>query len=139
MGEIFFGFNSERNFRTRFFGESKMKFKKYYGRETFARMPRNFEGELAKCRGEHLCRGFVPAAEPLLFRQKWPKPLTPRLALLEGRDAKCTKSGPTRRAQTRAARCEERPPLGPAGRRRNIGEEFMRNLHKRAMHRGMME
>ncbi|MGB5056776.1 MAG: hypothetical protein WBO24_20460, partial [Nitrospirales bacterium] len=58
-----------------------------------------------------------PDDEPLLFRQKWPKPLTPRLALLEGRDANPLKRGPTRGAQTRAARCEERPSLGPAGRR----------------------
>jgi hypothetical protein len=28
-----------------------------------------------------------PNDEPLLFRQKWPKPLTPRPASLEGRDA----------------------------------------------------
>jgi hypothetical protein len=28
-----------------------------------------------------------PNDEPLLFRQKWPKPLPPRLASLEGRDA----------------------------------------------------
>jgi hypothetical protein len=60
--------------------------------------------------------GLGPAAEVLLFRQKWPKPMTPRLALLEGRDAKDTKSGPTRSAQTRAAKCEERPSWGqPAG------------------------
>ncbi len=57
-----------------------MKFKKYCGRETFARMPRNCEGELAKCRGGGE-RGFVPNDEVLLFRQKDPKPLTPRLAL----------------------------------------------------------
>jgi hypothetical protein len=31
--------------------------------------------------------GFPPAVEPLLFRQKWPKPVTPRLASKEGRDA----------------------------------------------------
>ena len=33
--------------------------------------------------------GVGPAAEPLLFRQKWPKPLTPRLASLraEGRQS----------------------------------------------------
>ncbi|WP_447964223.1 hypothetical protein [Nitrospira sp. Ecomares 2.1] len=30
---------------------------------------------------------FVPAAEPLLFRQKWPKPVTPRQASLDGTDA----------------------------------------------------
>ena len=27
--------------------------------------------------------GFGPAAEPLLFRQKWPKPLSPRQATLD--------------------------------------------------------
>ena len=31
--------------------------------------------------------GFAPAGEALLFRQKAPKPVTPRLALLEGTDA----------------------------------------------------
>ncbi len=56
--------------------------------------------------------------EPLLFRQKDPKPLTPRLASWEGRDANIVKSGPTRFAQTRSAKCSERPSLGPAGRRR---------------------
>ncbi len=29
--------------------------------------------------------GLGPAAEPLLFRQKWPKPLTPSLAKFLGR------------------------------------------------------
>ncbi|GJL59787.1 MAG: hypothetical protein NPIRA03_26440 [Nitrospirales bacterium] len=72
--------------------------------------------------------GFGPAAEgkafgvsspndePLLFRQKWPKPLTLRLAFLEGRDANFLKSGPTRMAQTRAATDKSVPPWGqPAG------------------------
>ncbi|GJL66037.1 MAG: hypothetical protein NPIRA05_10080 [Nitrospirales bacterium] len=31
--------------------------------------------------------GFAPAGEDLLFRQKAPKPSTPRLASKEGRDA----------------------------------------------------
>jgi hypothetical protein len=44
-----------------------------------------------------------PDDEPLWFRSKWPKPLTPRLALLQWRDANPEKSGPTRRAQTRSA------------------------------------
>jgi hypothetical protein len=44
-----------------------------------------------------------------LFRQKDPKPLTPHLASLKWRDANSLKSGPTRQAQTSAARCEERP------------------------------
>ncbi len=30
--------------------------------------------------------GFGPAAEPLLFRQKWPKPMTPSLATLDRAD-----------------------------------------------------
>ena len=60
--------------------------------------------------------GFVPAAEPLLFRQKWPKPLTPRLASLKRRDANSLKSGPTRRAQTRSATDKSVPPGSqPAG------------------------
>ena len=60
--------------------------------------------------------GSSPGDESLLFRQKGPKPLTPRLAFWEGRDANFLKSGPTRQAQTGAARCEECPSLGqPAG------------------------
>ena len=62
--------------------------------------------------------GVGPAAEPLLFRQKLPKPLTPRLGTWKRRDANTLKSGPTRQAQTGSARCEERPSLGTAGRRR---------------------
>ena len=31
--------------------------------------------------------GFAPANEPLLFRQKWPKPVTPRQASLDGTGA----------------------------------------------------
>ncbi len=34
------------------------------------------------------CRGFGPAAEALLFRQKDPKPLTPNLAKLDEMDAR---------------------------------------------------
>jgi hypothetical protein len=37
--------------------------------------------------------GFGPAAEPLLFRQKWPKPLTPRPVSLDWTDAKHEKAG----------------------------------------------
>ena len=62
-----------------------------------------------------------PGDESLLFRQKGPKPLPPRLAFWGGRDANPVKSGPTRGAQTRAAKCEERPSRGPAGRRRVMG------------------
>ena len=65
--------------------------------------------------------GFGPAAEVLFFREKDPKPLTPRLASLKRRAANFLKSGPTRRAHTRSAKCEERPSRGPAGRRRDYG------------------
>ena len=37
--------------------------------------------------------GFAPANEPLLFRQKWPKPVTPRPATLEGTDASLRRAG----------------------------------------------
>jgi hypothetical protein len=57
-----------------------------------------------------------PDDEPLWFRSKWPNPLTPRLASWKRRTANFLKRGPTRRAQTRSAKCEERPSLGqPAG------------------------
>ena len=38
--------------------------------------------------------------------------------LMGGEGRQLLKSGPTRSAQTRSANCEERPSLGPAGRRR---------------------
>ena len=37
--------------------------------------------------------GFGPAADPLLFRQKWTKPLTPRPATLQGTDANIWSAG----------------------------------------------
>ncbi|WP_443147739.1 hypothetical protein [Nitrospira sp.] len=37
--------------------------------------------------------GFAPANEPLLFRQKWPKPVTPRPATLDGTDASLKRAG----------------------------------------------
>jgi hypothetical protein len=63
--------------------------------------------------------GFAPAGEQLLFGQKWPKPLTLRLATLDGSDAGL-KSGPTRCPQTRPAEYKERPTLGPDSRRRIV-------------------
>ncbi len=78
-----------------------------------------FQSERAAFRlGRLRCRGFGPAAEVLLFRQKDPKPLTPRLASLKRRDANPEKSGPTRRAQTRSARRIRASLREPAGRRR---------------------
>jgi hypothetical protein len=37
--------------------------------------------------------GFAPAGEALLFRQKAPKPLTPRLVLLDRTDASLRRAG----------------------------------------------
>jgi hypothetical protein len=48
--------------------------------------------------------GFAPAGEALLFRQKSPKPLTPRLASTGGDGRQLEEGGPTRSAQTRPAR-----------------------------------
>ena len=49
--------------------------------------------------------GFAPAGEALLFRQKDPKPLTPRLASWERTDDNLKEGRPTRFAQTRPADC----------------------------------
>ena len=48
--------------------------------------------------------GFAPVVEPLLFRQKWPKPVTPRPGTLRWVGRKTAEGGPTRLAQTRSAR-----------------------------------
>ena len=60
--------------------------------------------------------GFGPAAEPLLFRRKWPKPLTPRLASLKRRAANPEKADQLARL-TQGPQAEKSvPPLGqPAG------------------------
>ena len=79
--------------------------------------------------------GFAPANEPFLFRQKWPKPVTPRQVSLDGTDASL-KRRPTRgacpeswrRAQTRSAESPERPFLEPVSRRRTLGRCVSRVL-----------
>jgi len=58
--------------------------------------------------------GFAPADEVLLFRQKDPKPLTPRPASPDWADAGYGEGEPTRCAHTRPAGSLERPPGGPA-------------------------
>jgi len=47
--------------------------------------------------------GFAPAGEALLFRQKSPKPLTPRLASTGADGRQLEEGGPTLSAQTRSA------------------------------------
>jgi len=64
-------------------------------------------------KGFSVLPGFAPAdevllgesqrAQPLLWRQKAPKPVTPRLALIRGDGRKPEEGGPTRSAQTRSA------------------------------------
>jgi len=64
--------------------------------------------------------GFVPAAEPLLFRQKWPKPVTPRLASCRGRTP--VLGGRTNSLRSNKVRQKMRASSrGPAGRRRACG------------------
>jgi len=47
--------------------------------------------------------GFAPAGEALLFWQKSPKPLTPRLASTGADGRQLEEGGPTLSAQTRSA------------------------------------
>ncbi len=55
--------------------------------------------------------GFVPETEALLFRQKDPKPLMPRLVSFSGSGAERRRSVPTRSAQTRATDMKRPCPL----------------------------
>ena len=48
-----------------------------------------------------------------------------------GWDGRKIKSGPTRRAQTGSAKYEERPSLGPAGRRQSRGKDSQRMSRQR--------
>jgi len=56
--------------------------------------------------------GFAPAGEALLFRQKAPKPMTPRLALLEGTDAKLKRADQLAPLKQGPQTDESVPPLG---------------------------
>ena len=69
-------------------------------------------------------RGFGPGRRVPFVSAKGTKTIAAPAGFLGGRDANPVKSGPTRGAQTRAARCEERPSRGPAGRRR-INEQLV--------------
>ncbi|MCB9775922.1 MAG: hypothetical protein H6750_16575 [Nitrospiraceae bacterium] len=64
--------------------------------------------------------GVGPAADPLLFRQKWAKPVTPRLASCRGRTP--VLGGRTNSLRSNKARQLMRASSrGPAGRRRTSG------------------
>ena len=56
--------------------------------------------------------GFGPAAEALLFRQKDPKPLTPRLASWERTDANLRRAGQLAPLKQDPPMDESVPPLG---------------------------
>ncbi|WP_443147675.1 hypothetical protein [Nitrospira sp.] len=60
--------------------------------------------------------GFAPAGEPLFFREKWPKPLTPRLALGERTDANLKRAVQLAGLKQGPPAEESVPPLGqPTG------------------------
>ena len=63
-------------------------------------------------------RGFAPGRRGTFVSAKVTKTIDAPSGFIGGEGRKPWKSGPTRRAQTRAARCEERP---SAGRRRGNG------------------
>ena len=59
-----------------------------------------------------LLPGFAPAGEALLFRQKDPKPLTPRLASLERTNANFRRAGQLAGLTQGPPAEESVPPLG---------------------------
>ena len=70
--------------------------------------------------------GFRPGSRATFVSAKVAKTIDAPSGFIRGEGRQPVKSGPTRRAQTRAARYEERPSLGPAGRRRKVKyENFM--------------
>jgi hypothetical protein len=66
--------------------------------------------------------GFAPAGESLLFRQKAPKPVTPRLASLKRTDASLWRADQLAALRQGPPADESVPPLGPDGRRRTMGD-----------------
>ena len=66
--------------------------------------------------------GLGPAAEVLLFRQKDPKPVTPRPIFSDWTDAKSRKAGQLARLRQGPPIDEGRPTMGIGGRRRKMEE-----------------
>ena len=62
--------------------------------------------------------GFRPGSRATFVSEKVAKTIDAPSGLVGGEGRTLLKSGPTRSAQTRSANCEERPSLGPDGRRR---------------------
>ncbi len=75
-------------------------------------------------------------ARPLLWRQKWPKPLTPRLALLRGVTPTLRRANQLAWLRQGPLADQERPSFGPTGRRRIIQDEPIRFIHERAVSAG---
>jgi hypothetical protein len=71
-----------------------------------------------------LLPGFAPADEALLFRQKGPKPWTPRLALGERTDASLKRAVQLAGLKQGPPAEESVPPLGQAA---GVGAEAMTN------------
>ncbi len=73
--------------------------------------------------------GFAPAGEALLFRQKVPKPVTPRLASWEWTDANLRRADQLAGLTQGPPVYEGVPPM-PDGRRRSIELTFQRDHEK---------
>ena len=73
--------------------------------------------------------GFAPAGEALLFRQKDPKPLTPRLASLERRDASLRRADQLAPLKQGPPADESASPIG-----QTTGVESMEDKHCRDSH-----
>jgi len=77
--------------------------------------------------------GFAPAGEALLFRQNFPKPLTPRLASFERTDASLRRADQLASLTQGPPADESVPPLGqPAGVGPWERDEPFRGSHERA-------
>ena len=72
--------------------------------------------------------GSRPGSRATFVSAKVAKTIDAPSGLMGGGEANFLKSGPTRRARTRSANCEESPSLEPAGRRRKI---FFRDFQDR--------
>ena len=75
---------------------------------------------------------FGPAAEPLLFRQKEPKPLTPRPASFNETDARHGRASQLAALKQGSPDHVARPLRGPGGRRRTLGDEDFRDPDEKA-------
>ncbi len=76
--------------------------------------------------------GFRPGGRGPFVSAKGPKTIDAPSDLIILDERKAKEGEPTRYAQTRLAGSLERPPRGPGGRRRTLGDEHVRDTDKRA-------